>query len=916
MTGVQASLVVRHIRGLAGARETDLVTDGQLLESFAAGRDEAAFAELIRRHGPLVLGVCRRILHNAQDAEDAFQATFLQLARKAGSIGRSGSVGSWLYRVAYHAAVKARARTALRRSHERRAVPPRSADPLAEITGRELLAVVDEEMAQLPLRQRAALVACCLQGKTGDEAARALGWSVRTLKRRLHEGREQLRARLGRRGLSLPATFLVAGILSVPVSEATASTTARAALAALSAPLAVASVRPAWAAILLAGLTVAGVGWAASQGPVDPKSAAEPAERPAAGQPEKRNVAEAAPKMEGAVTGRVLGADGKPVVGGQLAAIIRLEERHTADEIADLRRLTPVVEADRDGRFRLPLTHAASGAPNSVQVVATAPGYGIAWQSYNPNDRKEDLVFRLSPEQVVRGRVVDLQGAPAAGVRLRVREVRQRGRREPRNWPLWAIPKEFPLVPAPLTTDAQGRFELHGIGPDRTVAMEVRSDRFAPQQLEWDTVPGARQAEETRSLAPPRTLYGRVTCEDTGKPLAGARLSAHAGPSGGVHTGAYGRTDSEGKYQIDLFPGEEVSLAVFAPDGTPYLSLSQGVDYPKGVVRHERNVALPRGVLVRGKVTEAPSGKPVAGASVDFLPREVNNPHFRGDVPNAWTGEPNAKLTGPDGTFALAVLPGPGHLLVRAPTPDYVLVETSGRRLTHDKPGGQSWYFDGLESYDLSPQARPVERNVVLRRGVTVRGRLVGPEGQPVGAAQMLFRPHFDLSGAMPSHLPVPLRDGRFELRGCDPEKTYTVYFLDVKNQWGAKVEVAGKQADGEPLTVRLAPCGSARVRFLNGTGRPVPDRGGTAQLILRSGCGPYDYASFEKGQLAEQSVYLGFLDPKNYVGGPRSDAEGRLVYPSLIPGATYRLDGAPKDVEAKAGKTLDLGDVVIDAAK
>src|SRR5262249_29569975 len=156
----------------------------------------------------------------------------------------------------------------------------------------------------------------CLQGQTGDEAARALGWSVRTLKRRLHEGREQLRARLERRGLSLPATFLVAGIMAVPVSEAMAATTARATLPAMSAPLAVVSVRPAWAALLLAGLTSAGVVWAASQGPVEPKSAAaEPAERPAAGKVEKRSVAEAAPQREGTVTGRVLDADGQPVAG-------------------------------------------------------------------------------------------------------------------------------------------------------------------------------------------------------------------------------------------------------------------------------------------------------------------------------------------------------------------------------------------------------------------------------------------------------------------------------------------------------------------------------------------------------------------------------------------------------------------------
>src|SRR5262245_888952 len=100
MTGAQASTVVRHLRRTAAAEETDL----QLLQRFTAGRDEAAFAALVMRHGPLVLGVCRRVLHGSPDAEDAFQAAFLTLARKADSVGRAGSVGCWLYRVAYHVA--------------------------------------------------------------------------------------------------------------------------------------------------------------------------------------------------------------------------------------------------------------------------------------------------------------------------------------------------------------------------------------------------------------------------------------------------------------------------------------------------------------------------------------------------------------------------------------------------------------------------------------------------------------------------------------------------------------------------------------------------------------------------------------------------------------------------------------------
>ena len=128
-------------RGLAASGD---VPDGQLLERFTARRDEAAFAALLRRHGPLVHGVCRRMLHNEHDAEDAFQATFLVLARKAGSIGRRDSVGSWLYQVARNVAMKARKRADSRKKREGNAAARQAADPLQEVTGRELLAVFDD----------------------------------------------------------------------------------------------------------------------------------------------------------------------------------------------------------------------------------------------------------------------------------------------------------------------------------------------------------------------------------------------------------------------------------------------------------------------------------------------------------------------------------------------------------------------------------------------------------------------------------------------------------------------------------------------------------------------------------------------------------------------------------------------------
>src|SRR5215467_758865 len=135
MASAQTHPVLRHIRGLAAAEDADR----QLLERFVTAREESAFAALVRRHGPLVLGVCRRVLHDPDDAEDAFQATFLALARRAGSVGRRAALGTWLYQVAYHAALRVRKRTTARRQRERKAPPRQQADPLAEVTGRELL---------------------------------------------------------------------------------------------------------------------------------------------------------------------------------------------------------------------------------------------------------------------------------------------------------------------------------------------------------------------------------------------------------------------------------------------------------------------------------------------------------------------------------------------------------------------------------------------------------------------------------------------------------------------------------------------------------------------------------------------------------------------------------------------------------
>ncbi len=201
--------------------------DGELLRRFAQQRDPCAFEELLRRHGAMVLRVCRSALRQEQDAEDAFQATFLVLARKAASIEKQGSVASWLHGVARRVALRARTASARRDRHEKRPAPSPAADPLADLTVREAERLLHEEVARLPERSRSPLVLCYLEGWTQDEAARQLGWSRNTFRRRLRRGQELLRARLARRGVGL-SSVLLAGSLAPATPAALLAATARA----------------------------------------------------------------------------------------------------------------------------------------------------------------------------------------------------------------------------------------------------------------------------------------------------------------------------------------------------------------------------------------------------------------------------------------------------------------------------------------------------------------------------------------------------------------------------------------------------------------------------------------------------------------------------------------------------------------
>jgi RNA polymerase sigma factor (sigma-70 family) len=237
MRGGSTRDVLRHLQTLYRCGVTGHQSDEQLLERFLAERDsvaEEAFTAIVQRHGPMVFGVCLRVLGDGHDAEDAFQATFLVLARKAASVIRRDKVANWLYGVAFRTAKQARGRSARRRAREERVGMLPQIEPCDGDDGDELRGILDEELARLPARYRAPIVLCELEGMSRQEAARRLGVPEGTLSSRLARAKNQLRDRLVRRGLGLPMVVLSAGLVreagAAALSDALIESTAQAAM--------------------------------------------------------------------------------------------------------------------------------------------------------------------------------------------------------------------------------------------------------------------------------------------------------------------------------------------------------------------------------------------------------------------------------------------------------------------------------------------------------------------------------------------------------------------------------------------------------------------------------------------------------------------------------------------------------------
>ncbi len=433
--------ILQMIRRIAEDHRMKCLPDQELLCRIAGGPDDAAFSVLVRRHGPMVLDVCRNVAGNGADAEDAFQATFLILAQKARSIRKLTSVGSWLHGVAYRTALKAQAAFAKHQKLELRAAKSGSHESADDLTWNEIQQFVHMELAAISERYRAPLVLCFLEGKTQDDAAKHLGVSKATLKKRLEHGRSLLRLRLIRRGIGPTALVAAAAwpaataTACVPIALVSATVKAAAAIATGQATAGLLSthgtillknglktmiftkLKVALAGVMGFALLSALGGWvvhnqsALGTGAANDfkvasgKSAARQSTFKATSggskQPESQQTQ--------TLSGRVLDIAGKPATAAKLLLV------STFDEPVDLGKTAT------DGRFKVKVPKETED--RTCFLVALVEGAGVDFIQVSDKIAGDPIELRAVPDHPIQGRLINTEGKPVAGAKVWLRMI-------------------------------------------------------------------------------------------------------------------------------------------------------------------------------------------------------------------------------------------------------------------------------------------------------------------------------------------------------------------------------------------------------------------------------------------------------------------------------------------------------------
>jgi RNA polymerase sigma factor (sigma-70 family) len=696
--------LVRQLRQTADARPSDRSSDTELLQRFQQHRDPDALETIVRRYGSRVLSACRKVLAGEADVEDAFQATFVILFQHAHSIRQGQALGGWLSCVAHRVALKALANATRRQRVEQCQRPAASETP--DLSWREACAILHEELDQLPDQYRLPLILCYLEGMSRDEAAQQLGVTTDTLRGRLARGRDQLRKRLMKRGITLSVGLLGVAANSVRAArlpehllratlEAVVSGRIPAKVAVLlhgaTPSLTAGKFKLAAVAVLVVGLISGGVGLSmhgtaptaellAQQPPPSTKKAEKEA-------PEKGNTPDADNKPV-AVSGKVIGPDGKPVPKAKLF-VFDSEERKPA----------PQLEANADGAFTFELPSIA-GQATYRYLVATAPdlGLGCDWVGVPAATEGKPVVgakIRVTAMETGKDDTLD------EFVRLWTKDFWQQDEALRTLWGKQLRAKKALAEHFAAITDTDGRFTLNGIGrnrcPQLTVTAKGKATQLCFVPLRPDYKPAQGGSMGTCAFGPEFTLILTTSTPITGvvhdtekKPLAGVTILGQVDLNDTVLHGPIllpdveAVTDAEGRYTLDGLPKGTKYILGARPkrgSGTVHGYVMLRDDKPETTAM-TADFELPRGVVVTGQLKDKKTGKPVR-AYILYRPLASNDWEDKYPIYSSpkvspglapWVSDTET-WSDAEGRFKLTAVPGPGMLQVQVFDGDFATAQ-------------------------------------------------------------------------------------------------------------------------------------------------------------------------------------------------------------------------------------------------
>jgi len=861
-------IAMEHLRELFDGGTVVGLTDGQLLSRYAASQDGTAFEALVARHGPMVLATCRAILRNEHDVEDAFQATFLVLARKAGSIRSSETLGGWLHRVAYRVAVQAKIAAKQRHARESEVLTMVTACVTSSGPEPDLGPILHEEINRLPEGQRLPVVLCDLEGLSYEQAAQRLGWTVPTLGCRLAKARRRLRDRLTRRGVT--ATASVLGILTaaqaasaVPAAWTRAAVTA-ATTGTTSTTVAVLT-QTIIRGMLMTKITIASMAFLIAAALVSAGVVAVGAGRPDDPQPVmKAPIAAQAPLAvkdksptnvaTGAVVevkGRVVGPNGEPVPGATLRTAYLNWDDHRK----------PQATSGPDGRFSMRIPRSMRSGPmlngydSFPWIIASAPGFGASYTAgvFKAAANGELTVALVEDGPPIEGRIIDLEGRPVSGTEVKATRLHFAGDVDMTVW--LARAKEVGVqgpwdglhhMPATIamstTTNLDGRFRLAGIGRERIADLLISGPTIATTQvyamsrdgvevhinnrqrmMNKSVVFHARQFEHT--VEPTKPIEGIVLDKDSNQPIGGLTLHAAVfDPSSNIRTeGVEATTDARGRYRLAGLPK--------APAYRIFVDPSDGQPYPKATLRVQAespafepvsfDIALKRGVMVRGRVTDKATGKPVPGyVNADTF---ADNPHV-----DAYAGFRQRYLTNADidddGRYEVVAIPGRNIIACRSDVRRY-RGATGAEAIRGYDPKSMGFNtlshlfrtsnYHALAEIDIDPKAESATLDLQVDPGHSLTVNVVDPEGKPVNGTKAK-----GATDLFSDSIVYDEESSTFEINGLDPSKPRRVVVTHAGRKLIGTAYLKGDEAS--PLTIRLQPWGIVSGRVIDDDGQPL----------------------------------------------------------------------------------------------